>query len=186
MKQSGAWFYYLADGLGSTMAIVNATGTVQNSYAYDVYGKPTVTGPLSNEFDFAGRQTDATGLQYLRARYMDPETGMPSWTGSPTGYAAANPAMLVNPSRRYPGESQGRAPEADLSSGALFVAGGVALCVAAALSTVFPRFHRAFIWVNQRRSEEDAEQYRKLVVVACAILGPALIGIGIAKQVWFQ
>jgi hypothetical protein len=67
MKQSGNWFYYLADGLGSTMAIVNATGTVQNSYAYDVYGKPTVTGSLSNEFDFAGQQTDATGLQYLRA-----------------------------------------------------------------------------------------------------------------------
>jgi RHS repeat-associated protein len=37
--------------------------------------KPTVTGTLSNEYDFAGQQTDATGLQYLRARYMDPETG---------------------------------------------------------------------------------------------------------------
>jgi RHS repeat-associated protein len=115
MKQSGSWFYYLADGLGSTMAIVNASGTVQNSYAYDVYGKPTVTGSLPNEYDFAGQQTDATGLQYLRARYMDPETGsfasrepmaeMPSWTGSPTGYAAGNPAMMVDPSGLYPGES---------------------------------------------------------------------------------
>jgi hypothetical protein len=56
LRQSGSWFYYLADGLGSTMTIVNASGTVQNRYAYDVYGKPTLTGSLSNEFDFAGRQ----------------------------------------------------------------------------------------------------------------------------------
>ena len=32
---------YLADDLGSTMALVNASGAVQNSYTYDVYGKPT-------------------------------------------------------------------------------------------------------------------------------------------------
>ncbi len=68
-------YYYLADGLGSTMAIVDSAGTVQKSYTYDVYGKPTATGTLANEFDFAAQQTDPTGLQYLRARYMDPETG---------------------------------------------------------------------------------------------------------------
>lgn len=74
-KQSGNWYYYLADGLGSTMAVVNASGTVQDSYTYDVYGTPTKTGSLANEFDFAGQQTDGTGLQYLRARYYDPATG---------------------------------------------------------------------------------------------------------------
>jgi RHS repeat-associated protein len=112
MKQSGNWFYYLADGLGSTMAIVNATGTVQNSYAYDVYGKPTVTGSLSNEYDFAGQQTDATGLQYLRARYMDPETGTflsrdlmeeAGGTGvSPYTYAAGRPTKLTDKSGLAP------------------------------------------------------------------------------------
>jgi RHS repeat-associated protein len=101
-------YYYLADGLGSTMAIVDSTGTVQKSYTYDVYGKPTPTGALANEFDFAGQQTDPTGLQYLRARYMDPETGtfmsreplalVPSWTGSYLGYGAANPARYADPS----------------------------------------------------------------------------------------
>jgi RHS repeat-associated protein len=106
MKQSGNWFYYLADGLGSTMAIVNASGTVQNSYAYDVYGKPTVTGSLANEHDFAGQQTDATGLQYLRARYMDPETGTfasreplaarPGWVQSETAYVGGNPANMTD------------------------------------------------------------------------------------------
>ena len=109
MKQSGDWFYYLADGLGSTMAVVDSTGTVENGYTYDVYGEPTVTGSLANEFDFAGQQTDgSTGLQYLRARYYDPATGtflsrdpmalVPSWTGSPNGYAHFNPASRSDPS----------------------------------------------------------------------------------------
>lgn len=36
MKQSGNWYYYLADGLGSTMAVVDASGNSQKSYEYDV------------------------------------------------------------------------------------------------------------------------------------------------------
>jgi RHS repeat-associated protein len=75
-KQSGSWYYYLSDGLGSTMAIVDGSGNTQNTYTYDVYGTPTKSGSLANEFDFAGQQTDgSTGLQYLRARYYDPATG---------------------------------------------------------------------------------------------------------------
>ena len=108
MEQSGDWYYFLADGLGSTMAIVDDAGAVQNSYTYDVYGEAAVTGSLANEFDFAGQQTDGdTGLQYLRARYMDPETGvffsrdplavMPSWLGSHFGYASGNPATATDP-----------------------------------------------------------------------------------------
>ena len=41
MKQSGNWYYYLADGLGSTMAIVDSSGNSQKSYEYDVYGEVT-------------------------------------------------------------------------------------------------------------------------------------------------
>ncbi|MBK8560144.1 MAG: hypothetical protein IPL66_09355 [Dehalococcoidia bacterium] len=46
-------------------------------------------------------------MQYLRARYYDPETGTflsreplakaPSWLGNPTAYAAGNPARLSDP-----------------------------------------------------------------------------------------
>lgn len=71
-------YYYLADGLGSTMKTVDASGNVVNAYAYAyaVYGTPTsATGSQDNEFDFAGQQTDPSGLQYLRARYYDTETG---------------------------------------------------------------------------------------------------------------
>ena len=87
---------------------VDATGTVVNGYTYDVYGKKTSsTGSQPNEFDFAGQQTDATGLQYLRARYYDPATGTflsrdpmsasPGWTQSPYGYAGGNPVNGSDP-----------------------------------------------------------------------------------------
>jgi len=116
-KQSGSWYYYLADGLGSTMAVVNASGTVQDSYTYDVYGTSTKTGSLANEFDFAGQQTDGTGLQYLRARYYDPATGAflsreplavgPAWAGNSRTYAEADPVTASDPSGTKPIDSDG-------------------------------------------------------------------------------
>ena len=101
-------YYYLADGLGSTMATTDAFGNVVNGYTYDVYGKTTASsGSQPNSIEFAGQQTDATGLQYLRARYYDPATGsflsrdplsaLPSWSGSPFGYAGGNPATVRDP-----------------------------------------------------------------------------------------
>ena len=104
------------------MAVVDASGVVQDSYTYDVYGTPTRTGSLANEFDFAGQQTDGTGLQYLRARYMDPATGAflsreplavgPRWLGNPTGYAHSSPTRFADPSGLFlvelePGGSNG-------------------------------------------------------------------------------
>ena len=93
--------------LGSTTAVADASGAVQDSYTYDVYGTPPKTGSLANEFDFAGQQTDGTGLQYLRARYYDPATGtfatrdllvdVPQWLGNGQAYAQANPARWADP-----------------------------------------------------------------------------------------
>jgi RHS repeat-associated protein len=102
-------YYYLPDGLGSTMAMVDGGGTVVKTYGYDVYGKVTSSsGSVANEFDFAGQQTDPTGLQYLRARYYDTGTGSflsrdplssgPGWSGHPFGYAGAAPANFSDPS----------------------------------------------------------------------------------------
>ncbi len=68
--------YYLGDGLGSTMKTTDDTEAVVNAYTYDVYGNITSSsGAQANEFQFAGEQTDPTGLQYLRARYYDTATG---------------------------------------------------------------------------------------------------------------
>ncbi len=71
----GTTHYFLADGLGSTLAIVDSSGTTAQTYTYDAFGKATPGMSFANEFTFAGQQTDPSGLQYLRARYMDPSTG---------------------------------------------------------------------------------------------------------------
>jgi len=101
-------YYYLADGLGSTMATTDASGAIVNSYTYDVYGKTTASsGSQPNDFQFAAQQTDPTGLQYLRARYYDPETGAfvsrdplairRSWIENPFTYAASAPTLFNDP-----------------------------------------------------------------------------------------
>lgn len=112
-------YYYLPDGLGSTMVTTNSAGNVANAYTYDVFGAPRSTsGAQANEFEFAGEQVDAsTGLQYLRARYYDFEVGrfisreplaaLPGWGGNPFGYANANPASLVDPAGEAPVDADG-------------------------------------------------------------------------------
>ncbi len=122
MVTAGGTYYYLADGLGSTMAMVDTSGTVQKSYTYDVYGKATPTGTLANEFDFAGQETDgSTGLQYLRARYMDaatgtfisrdPMSGSPGWTQDSYQYGEGDPVDTIDPLGLYPTPSGGNATE---------------------------------------------------------------------------
>jgi RHS repeat-associated protein len=63
----------LVDVLGSTVALVDETGVVQTTYAYEPFGNTTATGvPSTNPFQFTGRENDATGLYFHRARYYDP------------------------------------------------------------------------------------------------------------------
>jgi RHS repeat-associated protein len=66
-----------AEKLGSTRLLTNADGTVSDRYNYDAYGVLlTHAGANNNSFLFAGEQRDsATGLDYLRARYYDPDLG---------------------------------------------------------------------------------------------------------------
>ncbi len=128
MKQASAWSYYLADGLGSTMAVVDASGAVQKSYQYDVYGEVTGgSGSLANEFGFAGQQTDAsTGLQYLRARYYDPASGvflsrdplvsLPRSLGNAFSYAGAGPANTADPTGLVPDANTALSSGCDIHS----------------------------------------------------------------------
>ena len=102
-------YYYLADGLGSTMKTVDTNGSVVTSYDHGAYGEvKTSSGPGGNEFQFTGQQVDgSTGLQYLRARYYDMETGRfvsrdsliarPSWVNHPFSYADGRPTLLTDP-----------------------------------------------------------------------------------------
>ncbi|MDQ2827636.1 MAG: malectin domain-containing carbohydrate-binding protein [Chloroflexota bacterium] len=105
---------YVYDGHGNTAALIDAAAaaTVQDSYRYDAWGDVLAqSGSVANSFLYDGQQYDsATGLYYLRARYMDPATGrflsMDPQAGSPQDpttlhrylYAGDDPVQYVDPS----------------------------------------------------------------------------------------
>lgn len=68
---------YLTDILGSTVALTDAAGVIQTSYAYDPYGATTTTGAANTSpYQYTGRENDgATGLYFYRARYYNPTWG---------------------------------------------------------------------------------------------------------------
>jgi RHS repeat-associated protein len=64
---------FLTDALGSTLALTDSTGTTQTYYTFDPFGSTTSTGASStNSFAYTGRELDATGLYFYRARYYNP------------------------------------------------------------------------------------------------------------------
>ena len=77
---NGGALFLLKDGHGSTRMLVDATGQVVNSgslqiFRYDAFGNRLDTATALTTLLYSGEQTDATGLQYLRARYYNPNTG---------------------------------------------------------------------------------------------------------------
>jgi RHS repeat-associated protein len=78
---------FLADALGSTLALADPTGTVQTQYTYDPFGSTTLQGAANaNSYQFTGRENDGTGLYYYRARYYNPPVGR-FISQDPTGFS---------------------------------------------------------------------------------------------------
>ena len=64
---------FLTDTLGSTIALTNSGGSINTSYTYGPFGNVTISGQSNaNSYQFTGRENDATGLYYYRARYYSP------------------------------------------------------------------------------------------------------------------
>ncbi|ASA20281.1 hypothetical protein B9T62_05390 [Paenibacillus donghaensis] len=76
-KTAGKDYYYLYNGHGDVVQIVDTSGKPVNTYSYDVWGNITnQTEGISNPFKYTGEIYDEeTGLYYLRARYYDPSMG---------------------------------------------------------------------------------------------------------------
>jgi RHS repeat-associated protein len=72
--QSGNEFY-LANDLGSTLALTNDTGVVTTTYTYGPFGATTINGASTNPVQFTGRENDGHDLYYYRARYYSPSHG---------------------------------------------------------------------------------------------------------------
>ena len=99
------------DGGGSVRFLTDSTGAVTDSLVFDSFGNSTSrTGQTGDSYGFQGEQQDATGLYYLRARYMNPTTGsftqMNTYGGSLSDpmslhkylFANANPVRYRDPS----------------------------------------------------------------------------------------
>jgi RHS repeat-associated protein len=109
-KPSGT-SYFLTDALGSVRHLSNKRGLVNLQQSFDPFGNLlSRSGYASSSYGFVGEWTDATGLQYLRARYYSPDQGrfitrdlFPgvlsiTETLHPYVYALNNPVLYTDPS----------------------------------------------------------------------------------------
>ncbi|MCL5773493.1 MAG: hypothetical protein M1536_03855 [Firmicutes bacterium] len=120
-ERGGASRFSHTDGLGSTIALTDETGTVTDAYDYDVWGAilpPQPGDPPNQSYNkkkFTGQiLDDDTGLLYLRARYYDqslrrfistdPDPGNidDPLSMSPYLYCRNSPTNLTDPSGENP------------------------------------------------------------------------------------
>jgi RHS repeat-associated protein len=116
MAAGGTNYYYHADALGNVSQISDLTGATMESYAYDVYGTPTIynsgavligTSAVGNRLLFTARDRDPdTGCYDYRYRYYNPSSGRFVQTDpirlkggdlNLYGYARNQPSSLVDP-----------------------------------------------------------------------------------------
>ena len=121
---NGAQTVYLYDGRGSMVNETNGSGTSMSAYLYDEWGnllsgKVHTNGFYSDLFLYNGEATDiTTGLQYLRARYYDPEMGRFVQEDTFLGYIQTplslnlyiyvqnNPLNYIDPSGNWPWDKE--------------------------------------------------------------------------------
>ena len=112
---------YLYDGRGSVTELVNGDGQVTGKNDYEAFGITDHVGYLGNVgihyenyYGYNGENyNERSGLQYLRARYYEPETGtfltrdsylgniMNPLSQNRYSYAENNPIMNVDPSGHF-------------------------------------------------------------------------------------
>ena len=106
--------WYVYDGLGSVVGEVDPLGNLTSSPKYDVYGAVRANpGTATSKQGFVGglgHVSDDTGLVYMRARYMDPQTGRfvsedpgkqgPNWFA----YCHDNPVRFTDQSGKAAGD----------------------------------------------------------------------------------
>ncbi|MGE3911934.1 MAG: polymorphic toxin-type HINT domain-containing protein [Chloroflexota bacterium] len=104
--------HLLADGLGSTLGLLDPSATPTTAYTYEPFGRTTSTGAFSaNSARFTGREDDGTGLAYYRARYYSPQLqrfisedpiGFAGGDANLHAYVGNDPVNLTDPSGENP------------------------------------------------------------------------------------
>ncbi len=114
-SRNGQNSFYLADALGTNVAITNSDGSIQNRMDYDVWGNLNQeTASSESPFGFTGYiKDDETDLYYANARYYDSFTGrflredpLNGDVNTPPSlhrylYGYANPTYYVDPTGKY-------------------------------------------------------------------------------------
>ena len=105
---AGVTSNFLADALGSPLAVTDNAGVVQTEYIYEAFGRATATGAFnSSSYQYTGRENDETELYYYRARYYHPALqrfvsedpiGFRGGDINLFGYVANQPTMFGDPS----------------------------------------------------------------------------------------
>ncbi len=87
--------FYGYDGHGNVRHLTDLTGAVTDTYDYDAFGNLIArSGSTSNLYLYCGEQLDPDlGLYFLRARYLNPDTGR-FWTMDSYGGYAGDPVSL--------------------------------------------------------------------------------------------
>jgi RHS repeat-associated protein len=99
--------YYHSDGLGSIVALTDEAGTLTGTQMFDAWGNRIFDASSGEQpgYGYTGREPDATGLVYYRARYYDPSVGRFTQR-DPIGlagglnqyaYVSGNPISLTDP-----------------------------------------------------------------------------------------
>jgi RHS repeat-associated protein len=112
ITQSGVRRYFVADALGSIVALTTSTGAVDGAYRYDPYGNTLSSSGTRQPWGFAGEYLDTNGLYKMGMRWYDPRVGR--WTQTdPSGwhvdvrqanayiYAANDPVNYADPEGEF-------------------------------------------------------------------------------------
>jgi len=113
-QQPGGWTYHHGDALGSVRQLSDPTGAITLAQSYAPYGETlSSTGDGVSFYQYTGEMRDASGLTYLRARYMNSRVGRfisrDTWRGNyqrPMSYnrwlyGYANPIAFIDPTGYY-------------------------------------------------------------------------------------
>ena len=84
--------YYHGDALGSVVGVSDSSAVMSATNRYDAWGNVTESTGTTAQYGYTGREPDATGLVYYRARYYDPQIGR---------FTQPDPKGFINGINRY-------------------------------------------------------------------------------------